>query len=152
MIVTDASLLIVLARVRRLILLKELFSEVLTGPIVKTETIEFGRAVRATGVGQLVAAVKDGWSCVESLTPEEESLMERMHGRSRLDRGESESPVLASVRGHRLTVDDKEARQVAEASGVERLGTMGVLLQAYSRGQLDLPELEITIRDISQVL
>ncbi len=152
MIVTDASPLMVLARIRRLVLLKSVYGQVLIGPIVKTETIDSGRTIQADGVEQLEAAVDEGWLCIDGLTPEEEALRERMHRRSRLDRGESESLALAAVRGLRLIVDDKEARHVAEATGVEHLGTMGALLEAYMRGYLDLLELETTIRDASRTL
>lgn len=151
MMVTDASPLIVLARIRRLALLKALYGKVLVGPIVKRETIDSGRATRAAGVEQIEAAVTDGWLCVEDLTSEEEVLDERILRRSGLDRGESESLALATARGLRLIVDDKQARNVAEASGVEYLGTMGMLLQACLRGCLDLQELENAIRDASQI-
>ena len=152
MIVTDASPLIVLARIRRLILLKALYGEVLVGPIVKRETVGSGRAIRAAGVEQIEAAVTDGWLCVEDLTSEEEVLRERIPGRSGLDRGESEALALATARGLRLIVDDKQARHVAEASGVEYVGTMGALLQARWRGFLGLQELENAIRDASRIL
>lgn len=151
MVVADASPLIVLAWIRRLVL-TAVYGEVLIGPIVKTEAIDSGRSVQAEGVEQLEAAVDEGWLCIDGLTPEEEALKERMDRRSRLDRGESESLALATVRGLRLIVDDKEARHVAEAAGVEHLGTMGALLEAYMRGYLDLPDLETTIRDASRTL
>ena len=124
----------------------------LLGPVVKTETIDSGRDVRAEGVEQIEAAVEDGWLGVESLTPEEESLMKRMHRRSGLDGGEPESLALASARGLRLIVDDKEVRQAAKAAGVDHLGTIGALLQAHLRGHVDLQELETAIRDAIRTL
>ena len=78
--------------------------------------------------------------------------MQRLTRRSRLDQGESESIALASIRDLRLIVDDKEARSVAEAAGIEYLGTAGTLLEAYLLQHLNLGELEVLLRDLSQIL
>ncbi len=152
MIVADASSLIVLAKLGRLGLLNELYGEVLIGAVVKEETIDTGRVVRALGVEQLETAMEDGWLRTVRLTAEEQDLMQRLMGRSRLDRGEAESIALADLRGLRLIADDKEARSVAAAVGVEHLGAVGALLEAYLRGYLDLGEFEATIRDITRIL
>lgn len=152
MIVADASPLIVLAKLGRLRLLNELYEEVVIGPVVKEETIDTGRVVRALGVEQLESATEDGWLRVVRLTTEEQSLMRRLSGRTRLDQGESESIALASARNLQLIVDDKEARSVATAAGMEHLGTVGVLLEAYFRGLIDLEDFEATIQGISRIL
>ena len=138
MIIADASPLIVLAKLQHLGLLAALYGEVLMGSVVKAETIDAGRAVHALGVEQLEVAMEDGWLQAVRLTVEERDLMQRLTQRSRLDQGEAESIALASGRGLRLIVDDKEARSVAAASGVEHLGTAGTLLEAYLRQHLDL--------------
>ena len=78
--------------------------------------------------------------------------MQRLTRRSRLDQGEAESIALASVRGLRLLVDDKEARSVAVVAGVKHLGTAGALLEAHLRQCLDLGALEGILRDLSQIL
>ena len=122
MIVVDASPLIVLAKLQRLGLLNDLYGEVLMGSVVKAETIDAGRAVHALGVEQLEAAMEDGWLQTVRLTEEERDLMQRLTESSRLDQGEAEAIALASVRGLRLIVDDKEARSMAVAF---RSGTFG---------------------------
>ena len=152
MIVADASPLIVFAKIGRLRLLKELYDEVMIGPVVKEETIDAGKVVRALGVEQLESAMEDGWLQAVRLTGEEQDLMRRLSDRSRLDNGESESIALASARGLQLIVDDKEARSVAAAAGIEHLGAVGALLEAYFRGYLDLEELEVTVQDITRIL
>ena len=152
MIVADASPLILLAKLQCLRLLNDLYSEVLIGPIVKAETIDAGRAIHALGVEQIEAALEDGWLQTVRLTAEERNLMQRLTRRSRLDQGESESIALANVRGLRLIVDDKEARSVAAAAGIEYQGTAGTFLEAYLRQHLNLGELEATLRDLSQIL
>ena len=152
MIVADASPLIVLAKLQRLNLLNRLYGKVLIGPLVKVETIDSGKALRAQGVEQLEAAREEGWLQTVRLTPEEHGLMQRLTRRSHLDRGEAESIALASVRGLRLIVDDKAARGVAAAAAVEHCGTVGALLEGHLRQHLDLGELEATLRDLTHIL
>ena len=152
MIVADASPLIVLAKLKRLGLLNNLYGEVLIGPIVKAETIDSGKMVRAPGVERLEIALGSGWLRIVRLTAQERGLMQRLTKRSGLDRGEAESIALASVRGLRLIVDDKEGRSVAAIAKVEHVGTVGVLLEAYLRQYLDLGELETTLRDLGRIL
>ena len=152
MIVADASPLIALAKLRRLKLLRDLYGEVLIGSVVKAETIDAGKAIRAPGVEQLEIALGDGWLRLVRLTAEEHGLMQRLTTRSRLDQGEAESLALASARGLRLIVDDNEARSVASATGVSHLGTAGALLEGYMRWCLGLEELNVALGDLGRVL
>ena len=152
MIVADASPLIVLAKLKRLSLLNDLYGEVLIGPVVKVETIDSGKAVSAPGVEQLETAMEGGWLRTVRLTGQERGLMQCLTRRSRLDRGEAESIALANVRGLRLIVDDKEGRSMATVVGVEHVGTVGAVLEAYLRRFLDFEELEATLRDLGRIL
>lgn len=152
MIVADASPLIALAKIQRLRLLSDLYGEAVIGPVVKAETIDAGRAVRASGVEQIEAAVEDGWLRVVSLTATERGFMRRLTKRSRLDRGEAESIAIADSRRLLLIVDDKEARSVAATTGVQHVGTAGVLLEAFLRKRLDLDGLEAAVLDLSNVV
>ena len=86
------------------------------------------------------------------LTTPAEGHRQRLMTRSRLHPGEAESIALARVRGLRLVVDDKEARSVAAVEGVDHVGTLGALLEAYLQRHMDLGELETTVRDLSQIL
>ena len=152
MIVADASPLIVLAKLQRLRLLNDLYGEVLIGPVVKAETIDSGKAIRASGVEQLEAALEAGWLRTVRLTAQERGLMHRLTRRFHLGRGEAESIALASVRELRLIVDDKEGRNVAVVAGIEHVGTVGAALEAYLRRHLDLGELETALRDLGRIL
>ena len=152
MITADASPLIVLAKLRRLKLLNELYGKVLIGPLVRAETIDAGQVIRALGVEELENALENGWLEVIRPTTRERDMMEALVRRSRLDRGEAESIALASARDLRLIVDDKAGRGAAGNAGVQHLGTAGVLLEAYLRGHLDMRELEVVLRDLTRVL
>lgn len=152
MVVADASPLIVLAKLRRLWLLRDLYDAVLLGPVVKAEAVDAGKAIRAVGVEQIEAALEDGWLRVVDLSEEEQSLQERLTRLSRLGRGEAEAIALASGRGARLIADDLEARHVAETVGADYVGTAGVLLDAHMRRRLTFGELETALRDLCEVL
>lgn len=41
---------------------------------------------------------------------------------------------------------------MAAAAGIEHIGAVGALLEAYFRGHLDLEELEVTVQDITRIL
>ncbi|MYD89302.1 MAG: hypothetical protein F4Y08_03030 [Caldilineaceae bacterium SB0662_bin_9] len=148
----DASPLIVLAKLGRLKLLDDLYGEVLIGPVVKAETIDAGKTIRALGVAYLENALENGWLRMVRLHTEENSLMASLVRNSRLDRGEAESIALARTRNLRLIVDDKEARSVATAAGVNLVGTAGMLLEAFLHRHIDMDELEAVLQDLIQVL
>ena len=152
MTVADATPLIALARIQRLEWLRELYDQVLIGPLVQAETIDAGRFVRALGVEQIEAAVDDGWLTIARSTDAENDLMQRLTQRSRLHRGEAESIALARVRELPLVVDDKEARSVARAVGVRHLGTVSVLLQAHLRHGLGPDAMEGVLLDLGKTL
>ena len=152
MTVADATPLIALARIQRLELLREHYDQVLIGSVVKAETIDAGRSVRAQGVEQIEAAVDAGWLTIASSTDAENDLMQRLSQRSRLHQGEAESIALARVRKLPLVVDDKEARSVARAVGVRHVGTVSVLLEAYLRHRLGPDALETVLRDLGRTL
>ena len=152
MVVADASPLIVLAKLRRLWLLRDLYDVVWMGPVVKAEAVDAGKAIRAAGVEQIEAALEDGWLQVVDLSREEQSVQERLTRLSRLGLGEAEAIALASGRGARLIADDLEARHVAETVDVDYVGTAGVLLEAHMRLRFTFGELEAALRDLCEVL
>lgn len=152
MVVADASPLIVLAKLRRLGLLRDLYDVVLIGPVVKAETVDAGKVIRALGVEQIEAALEDGWLQAIDLTDEERDLEQRLRRFSRLGQGEAEAIALADGQEARLIADDAEARHVAETVGVEFVGTAGVLLEAHMRRRFNLEELETALRHLGQVL
>ena len=141
-----------LAKLRRLWLLRDLYDVVWMGPVVKAEAVDAGKAIRAAGVEQIEAALEDGWLQVVDLSREEQSVQERLTRLSRLGLGEAEAIALASGRGARLIADDLEARHVAETVDVDYVGTAGVLLEAHMRLRFTFGELEAALRDLCEVL
>jgi len=151
-LVADASVLIALAKMQRLDLLRNLYGEILMGPVVKTEVVDQGRQVGARGVEQVEKALEDGWLKTVRLTATERRGMEGLLKTAKLDDGEAESLALAQARMLTLIVDDKEARALVAALGVSYLGTAGVLLEAFLRGRLSLEQLENAVQSLSRVI
>jgi uncharacterized protein len=152
MIVIDASVLIALAKMRRLDLLRELYGDVLIGPVVKAETVDAGKRISAPGVQRIEKAIDDGWLQIARLSLKEKKTAQSVVSKSRLDAGEAESIALASSRKLIVIIDDKEARSFAEAMGVQFCGTAGMLLQGFVKRHLTLDQLDDAIQELSKAM
>jgi predicted nucleic acid-binding protein len=148
-VVADASGLILLSKIRRLHLLRDLYGKVLIGPVVKHEVVDRGREISARGVEFVEQAIHDGWVRVAGTAPSPR--VKAAVDSSRLDPGEKEAIALAARRNTVLIADDKEARYFADALGLRYIGTAGILLFAYRRRLLTLPEFEAAVRDLAAV-
>jgi predicted nucleic acid-binding protein len=151
-IVADASVLIALAKMRRLGLLRDVYGETFLGPVVKGEVVDQGREVGAPGVEQVEKALEAGWLRLVRLTVKEQRIMRSILRATRLDEGEAESLALAQSRNLPLVVDEKEGRGMAATLGIAHLGTAGVLLEAFLKGRLSFEELEDTVQELSRVM
>lgn len=152
MIVADASALIALAKMKKLRLLRALYDTVLTGPVVKAETMDAGKRISAPGVQEIEKGIDDGWIRVVRLSAKEKKLTQGILAKSRLDEGEAEVIALAGSRKLRVIIDDKEARIFAELTGAQFLGTAAVLLQAFIKEQLTFTELEDAVEHLSKTI
>ena len=151
-VVVDASVLIVLAKLRCIHLLRTIYGTILLGPVVHHEVVIQGQRLHARGVEQVEQALEESWLQVVRPTTGEQKLTVRLLRTTRLDDGEAEALALASRRNLLLVADDQEARHVAEALGIAYIGTAGVLLEAYLRRRLTLAGLEDVLTDLTKVL
>ncbi len=152
MAVSDASVLIVLAKIGQLALLRAVYGKISISPAVKEEVVDRGRAIGALEVNHVQQALDEGWLRVEPLNSSARRIRQQLTQGTTLDVGEIEALALAKARQKLLLVDDKEARAVATAMQVTRVGTAGVLLEAYLAEHLDLQELEQATSDLVGVL
>lgn len=152
MVVVDSSVLIVLAKIGELDLLRELFGRALVSPGVGFEVIERGREVSAPEVGVISSAVQEGWLQLVRLSAEEREFSERLLSTTSLGLGEAESIAIARSRQLALVLDDKEARLVAGATGLDYFGTAGMLLQGLLSRKLTLEDLERALKDLVGVM
>lgn len=152
MIIADASVLIALAKMRRLDLLHSVYGDVLIGPQVKAETVDAGKRILAPGVERIEKALDDGWLQVARLSSKEKSTAQSIVSKGGLDAGEAESLALASSRKLMVILDDRAARSFAEVTGVTFIGTAGLLFHAFLKKHLTLTELEGAVEALSQTI
>ena len=152
MAVADASVLIALAKVGRLGLLNAVLGLVRISPEVKREVVDRGLEVSAPEVRYVQQAINEGWIRTARLTSRERSQAQTLITTTTLDGGEAESIAMARARDQTLVADDKEARIIARSLGVEVVGCLGVLFEAFRTGKIDLIQMEDVVKDLCEVL
>ena len=126
MIVANAGPLIALARIGHFHLLRLLYNELRIPTAVKDEVITFGEA--RPGAVELETAQ---WIKVVNVT--NQTAIELLQ--ERLDRGESEAIVLTiELEADLLLMDEARGRRIAQAQGLNYIGTLGILVQARQNG------------------
>ena len=152
MIIVDASVLIALAKMRKLDLLKLVYGDVLIGPQVKAETVDAGKRIAAPGVERIEKALDDGWLQVARLSSKEKNTARSIVSKGGLGAGEAESIALASSRRLTVIIDDRAARSFAEVMGIRFIGTAGMFFDAFVKKRLTLTELEDAVEVLSQTI
>ena len=152
MIVADASVIIALAKIGKLWLLNALFEEIAITTQVKVEVIDQGKAIRALEVNGVEQGLREGWLREVQLTTRERRLAEQILKDTQLDKGESESLAVTSVRKLMVLIDDKEARAMAKAMDIAYLGSAGVLIEGFNKRHLSREDLEVAVRDLARVI
>ena len=122
MIVADSGPLIALARIGRLLLLRDLFGTVLIPHAVASECLAGQNRPGSQAISQ---AIKQRW--LKKKRPGARTLTA---GRPAIGEGEEAAIAMAHQLGLRLLIDDKVARKVAALNEVVVVGTAGVLIEA----------------------
>lgn len=121
-VVANAGPLIALARIGHFALLRLLYNELYIPTAVRDEVVLFGE----TRPGAIELEVAE-W--IHIVTIGNQTAVQLL--RERLDRGESEAIVLAiELEAELLLIDEARGRRVAQAQGLNYIGTVGVLIQA----------------------
>ena len=117
-IISDTSCLIVLSKINKLSLLKELFQEVLITEEVKTE---YGGPLPNWII---ICSVKDKNKQVDL--------------EEKLDVGEASSIALAIEKENStLIIDENKGRKIAQLLNLDIIGTIGIIVMANKRGILN---------------
>ncbi|MFL6227935.1 MAG: DUF3368 domain-containing protein [Pyrinomonadaceae bacterium] len=114
-VVVDSTCLIGLERIGRLDVLPALFDPIFIPPEVARE---FG-----TSLPWLRTEAPINLALVSAL-------------KMLVDDGEAEAIALASERGHKIVLDDRQARLIANNLGLKIIGTVGILVKAKRGGIL----------------
>ncbi len=128
-VVSDASPLILLARIGKLNLLKELYLEVVIPLQVKNEIVKYDDEASF----RIVSEIEKGWIKLKDveISPELNRLGEKLG----LHRGEVYAlSVAVHLNLEEFLADDKLARIAAKILGLRAIGCLGVVMKAFERG------------------
>ncbi|MEA2562380.1 MAG: uncharacterized protein QOH06_3884 [Acidobacteriota bacterium] len=133
--VVDTSPLIFLAKLDRLDLLRRGAEQVVAPPAVFHEINEYPDFAR-----EKIEDAKKSWLSVRAV--EDRRLVDVLM--ADLDAGESEVIALAlELEAERVVLDDLDARRLAQRLGIAPVGTLGLLLAAKLRGEIQSLRAEI---------
>lgn len=131
-VAADATVLIFLGKLRRLGWLHNRYDVVLIPPAVHEEVVVRGRERGEPDAAVVDDAADAGW--IEVHEPERNEALDRFD----LEAGETAVLALALERDHEtVLVDEESVREVARLLGLRPRGTLSVLFDALTRGEVD---------------
>jgi len=134
MVVSDTTVLISLAKTGFLWVLEKLWPSVIIPAAVRNEVL---RGI--PGSKEVTEAFGSGWLSVKEVR--DQRLARIMQQSILRGRGECECVVLAvEIGAAAILTDDKKARRIAKESGIEVVGTLGLLVHAVSESVLTREE------------
>ena len=141
-IVSNTSPILNLAIIGRLTLLRQQCGEIV---IPQAVFDEFRLEQNLPGMAEISEAIQEGWISVREISRREQAcLLER-----ELDKGESEAITMAlELKAELVLVDERDARRICTALGLNVIGVIGILAKAYKNGHL--PSLENTILELKE--
>jgi predicted nucleic acid-binding protein len=151
-VVTNTSPVIVLAKIRRLRLLRELYGTVLMSPSVKVECVDKGNEAGAGDVLEIENGIREDWIQLVTLTKDEVRGAEGLMDRARIGPGEAEALVLAKGRNALALLDEKEARAIAKGWNLRYAGTLMVLYEAFEKQLMSYDELFEDLAKLTRVM
>lgn len=151
-IVADSSPLIALVKIARLDLLRTLYEAVLIPGSVHHEVIVEGKRLRKPGAEEIENGIKAGWINVVTFTKEQSHDAQKYRTSAEIASSEAEAVTLARSRTLPIILDDRNARQLSAALGMEFIGTGAVLLEARLRGILRKTEFAESLRELGKVM
>jgi len=142
-VVSDASPLILFAKIGRLDLLKKLYSEVLIPREVEKE-------VTRREASPIISGLREGWIIVEDV--ELSSEVKEMGEKLGLHEGEMYALSLALYKNIKeFLADDKLARVAARIIGLKAIGCLGVVMKVYETSIITRSEAVNTIQKLVEV-
>jgi predicted nucleic acid-binding protein len=141
---TNTGPLIALAKLNHLHLLPTLYGQLVVPQAVYDECVIVGQTRGYSDADVIQAFLKD----IGVLPATPRTLPPRVAGDVRLGHGEIEAIALAEQHQSLLLIDEVYARAIAQQMNLQTVGSLGILVEAYQRGNLAanvLDELLITI-------
>jgi predicted nucleic acid-binding protein len=151
-VVSNTSPIVLLAKIKRLNLLKKLYGTVYIPMCVKVESIDRGKEQGAVDVKEIEIGIKEGWIKKIKLTKMQLKRANRLIRESKIGLGEAEALVIARDKDILAMLDDKEARAIAKSWKIECTSTVMVLYEAFVKGLITYDELVEDLAKLSKVM
>ncbi len=151
-IVSNTSPIVLLAKVNKLRVLKEMYGEIVLPPAVKIESVDRGKDLGAKDTIEIENGIQDGWIKLTNLSREQNQKAARLVEETKIGIGEAEALVLARDLKIPIILDDKEARALADNWGVSCMGTVMVLYTAFVRGLLSYDDLVNDLNALTRIM
>lgn len=135
-VISDTTPIISLLKINQLELLNHLFGEVQIPDAVYEELISNAKF-------QKEAEKILGAEYIKKVVVEDKKSVTLLRRATGLDAGESEAIILSDlIRADLLLMDELKGRQVAKQMGLNIMGTVGILMTAFSEKFLSTEEIE----------
>jgi predicted nucleic acid-binding protein len=129
MIISDAGPIIIFARIKRLLLLREV-----VGSLIVPAAVYYEIVVKKGGMPGAAEVAQAAW--IQRAAGADRSILDSLP--RVLHEGEREAIALAKERGAQLLVDETRARRIAGELQIEVIGSLRVLAEAKQLGHIDL--------------
>jgi len=150
--ISNTSPVIILAKIGRLKLLKELYGKLVISLFVKIETVDRGRELGARDAVEIENAIKDGWVEVVKLSKKQGQATQKLVNETKIGLGGAEALVLARDKSLLVILDDREARAIAKSWNLEYTSTVMVLYEAFVKCLISYDELIVELERLTKVM
>ena len=144
--VSNASPLIWLSKAGKIILLKELFDEIIVPDQVYKEVVEDGLAEGFSDALAVKECFDQGWIITSKLTEDEMALCKKILAHAPdVHSGEAQAIILARRMNALLLMDESSGRAFAQTWGIEVRGVLYVITKAVREKKLKSKEAKETV-------
>lgn|SRR3989344_422113 len=148
MIISNSSPLILLARINKLGIIKEIYKKIYIPKAVYNEVIVRGKEEKYSDAFIIERAVDD-FIFIKEL--KEENLRESKKLNDVIGMGESEAITLAiQERAQLLLIDNLEPRKIAEVKNIKCRSTPGIILEALHKEKITVEEYKNSIIKLAE--
>ena len=150
--VSNATPLIYMARLGKLHLLKEIFTQIQIPLEVKIETVNRGKRKGYPDAYVIEQALNEGWIVTDSLTMKKMKKSEALAEMTGINIGEAQAIILSKQKGEELIlIDQTNAREAARQLGLRPRGTIFIILTAAKRRLITKQEAEKILENLIEV-
>ena len=149
--VSDAGPLIHLAQINKLHLLKKLFGNVLIARQVKREVVDEGIKLGHSDALRVREAIDEGWIIIRKITRKGASIAKRLAKGENVSKSDAETLLLAKEnKAETVLIDEKVLSDLAKMYGFKVWNTWAILLEALSRGLIEIYDIESAIKELGE--